>query len=64
MSVERTLEAQGARKILDCIRSDQNNALLKHNYYNDKFDCTGMYLYVSFVIFCIYVHLFVHVYYR
>eukprot|EP01032_Pedospumella_encystans_P007996 gene7996-9531_t len=41
MSVERTLEAQGARKILDCIRSDQNNALLKHNYYNDKFDCTA-----------------------
>ena len=49
MSVERTLEAQGAKKILDCIRSDQNNALLKHNYYNDKFDCTGTSLVCLFV---------------
>jgi hypothetical protein len=41
MSVERTFEAQGAKKILDCIRSDQNNELLVHNYYNNKFDATG-----------------------
>lgn len=41
MSVERTLEAGGGKKILDCMRSDQGSALLKHNYYNDKFDTTG-----------------------
>lgn len=41
LSVERTFEAQGARKILDCLRSDKDNVLLKHNYYNDKFDTTG-----------------------
>ncbi|KAJ1444121.1 hypothetical protein B484DRAFT_388983 [Ochromonadaceae sp. CCMP2298] len=40
-SVERTFEAEGAKKILDCIRSDQNNALIKHNYYANKFDCTA-----------------------
>ena len=41
MSVERTFEAEGAKKILDCIRSDKGNVLLEHNYYNNKFDTTG-----------------------
>jgi hypothetical protein len=41
MSVERTFEAVGAKKILDCIRSDQDNDLIKHNYYCNKFDSTA-----------------------
>lgn len=41
MSIERTIEAVGAKKILDCLRADQGNELLKHNYYSNKFDSTG-----------------------
>jgi hypothetical protein len=41
LSVERTFEARSAKKILDCIRSDQNNELLQHNFYTNKFDSTG-----------------------
>jgi hypothetical protein len=41
MSVERTLEAEGSKKILDCVRADRQNPLLVHNYYSNKFDTTG-----------------------
>lgn len=43
MSIERTIEAVGAKKILDCLRADQGNELLKYNYYSNKFDSTGKY---------------------